>query len=262
MVFMARFLFASDLHGNREAYDSLFALEADAIVLGGDLLPHASGRGHELLEVQRRFAREFLAPRLRSRPVYWLFGNDDWAAVLPDLEGCGTFIHDRAVPFLDGLSLAGYSCVPVTPFGLKDYDRFDEEGWSPAFPPQRCLVSGSGGVEETTLESIRARGTIRGDLDRLAAASEPSRTVYVMHSPPWDSGLDTLHGGEPVGSRAIRDFIEARRPPVTLHGHIHESPGVVRLGASVCANPGDSAHRLRALAVDLSDRSVTPLART
>lgn len=259
---MSRFLFASDLHGNREAYEALFAMEGDALVLGGDLLPHPPGRGAELLNVQRRFAVDFLAPRLRSRPVFWLLGNDDWAAILPALERAGTFMHRRAVPFLDGLSIAGYSCVPVTPFGLKDFDRFDTEAWSPTFPPSRCLVSDSGGVMETTLDAIRARGTIARDLEQLAAASDPGRTVYVMHSPPWDSGLDRLHSGEPVGSRAIRAFIEKHGPPITLHGHIHESPGVVRLGASVCANPGDSAQRLRALVVDLSDRSVTPLPRT
>jgi len=32
--------------------------------------------------------------------------------------------------------------------------------------------------------------------------------------------------------------IETRQPMLGLHGHIHESPGVIRIGRSVCVNPG------------------------
>jgi Icc-related predicted phosphoesterase len=62
-----------------------------------------------------------------------------------------------------------------------------------------------------------------------------------------------------VGSRAIRAFIERRRPPLTLHGHVHESAGVDRLGGTVSVNPGDSLGTLRAVKVDLGNLSVSPL---
>ncbi len=260
---MATFVYASDVHGNVDAYERLFRLPADAVVLGGDLLPHPRGAGDRLVEIQREFARDWLAPRLRSRPTYWVLGNDDWEACLPLLEGAGTPIHGRAVPFLEGLSIAGYGCVPVTPFGMKDFDRYDGEGWSPDPPPKRCLLSVPSGLRETSLDEVRSRGTIARDLERLAALSEPARTVYVMHSPPARTGLDRLADGTPVGSEAVRAFIESRQPPLTLHGHIHESPGVERLGRTVAANPGDSLTRLRALQVDLDGLSVrvTPLLR-
>ncbi len=256
---MASLLFASDLHGNARAYDELFALEADAIVLGGDLLPHPRGTGKALVEIQRTFARDVLAPRLRSRPSYWLLGNDDWEAVLPELEGAGTCLHGRAAPFLGGLSIAGYSCVPVTPFGMKDFDRYDRPGWEPRPAPSRCLLSGPAGLREVPLSDVRARGTIEADLARLAALSDPARTVYVIHSPPWNTRLDVLHDGSPIGSRAVREFIESQRPPLTLHGHIHESPGVDRVGGTVSVNPGDSMTRLRAVRVEIPELSVTPL---
>jgi Icc-related predicted phosphoesterase len=46
-----------------------------------------------------------------------------------------------------------------------------------------------------------------------------------------------------VGSRAIRAFIERRRPPLVLTGHIHESPRISasyrdRVGDSIVVNPG------------------------
>lgn len=256
---MSTFVYASDLHGNREAYEELFDLEADAVVLGGDLLPHPAGAGARLFEVQRAFARDYLARKLRSRRCFWIFGNDDWESLLPALAGAGTEIHGRSVPFLEGYSIAGYSCVPVTPFGMKDLDRFDSDGWEPAVRPKRCLVSGPGGVRETTLEAVRARGTIAADLERLAAVSDPARTVYVIHSPPWGTKLDVLYDGTPIGSRAVRSFIERLRPPLTLHGHIHESPGLERLGPTVSINPGASVGRLRAVRVDLKDLSVRPV---
>jgi Icc-related predicted phosphoesterase len=81
----------------------------------------------------------------------------------------------------------------------------------------------------------------------------------VTHSPPWGTRLDRLYNGTPVGSRAIRAFIERHRPPLTLHGHVHESPGVDRIGTTVSVNPGDSLGGLRAVRVELGDLSVTPL---
>jgi Icc-related predicted phosphoesterase len=254
-------LFASDLHGNAEAYEALFRIPADAIVLGGDLLPHPRGAGDQLIHLQRRFAQEFLAPRLRTRPCFWILGNDDWEAAFPLLESSATPIHGRAVPFLDGLSIAGYSCVPVTPFGMKDFDRYDSEGWEPRPPPTRCLISRSGVLETVGLDTVRARGTIAADLQRLAALSDPARTVYVIHSPPARTRLDRLVDGTSIGSEAIRAFLERRQPPLSLHGHIHESPGVERLGRTVAVNPGDSVGGLQAVRVDLGTFEVTPLRR-
>jgi Icc-related predicted phosphoesterase len=256
---MSTFVYASDLHGNIPSYEELFRLQADAVVLGGDLLPHPAGAGAQLFDIQREFARTYLAPKLAERPSFWLFGNDDWESLLPVLAGKGIELHRRSVPFLDGYSIAGYSCVPVTPFGMKDFDRYDEEGWSPPATPRRCLFSEETRIRQGTLEEVRARGTIARDLEELGRLSDPARTVYVMHSPPHGTSLDCLFDGTSVGSRAIRAFIESRQPPITLHGHIHESPGIQRLGRTLSANPGDSLRELRALRVDLETRSITPL---
>jgi len=42
----------------------------------------------------------------------------------------------------------------------------------------------------------------------------------------------------PVGSTAVRGFIEDRQPLIALHGHIHEGRGDVRIGQTLCVNPG------------------------
>ncbi len=256
---MSRIAYASDLHGNRDAYDQLFAIDADAVVLGGDLLPYPLKSGGDLLALQRRFVNEYLAAKMKERPCYWIPGNDDWEHVLAPLAEHGIPLHNRAVPFLDGLHIAGYGCVPVTPFGMKDFDRVDVPGWAPQYDPKRCFWSSPAGIEPVPFRAVLARPTIEADLDKLATLSDPAKTVYVVHSPPFATTLDRLHGGiTPIGSRALRAFIEKRRPPLTLHGHVHESPGVETLGSTVCVNPGDSMNKLRALVIDLKTFSVTP----
>src|SRR6185503_11266485 len=105
---MASFVYASDLHGNRESYERLFEIEADAVVLGGDLLPHTKGTLELRIEAQRAFARDYLSRKFASRPCYWIAGNDDWGCAVPLVEH-GTAIHGTVAPFLDGLSIAGYA---------------------------------------------------------------------------------------------------------------------------------------------------------
>jgi Icc-related predicted phosphoesterase len=79
--------------------------------------------------------------------------------------------------------------------------------------------------------------------------------IFNLHAPPFDSGLDTAfeitadlkvvtEGGQPktipVGSHAVREAIEHYQPILGLHGHIHESRNVARLGNSLCINPGSN----------------------
>ncbi len=86
--------------------------------------------------------------------------------------------------------------------------------------------------------------------DRL---EEPRRAIFNIHVPPWESSLDTAFevdadlryvtkGGRPhevpTGSTAVRQLIEETQPLLSLHGHIHESRGVTRLGRTVAINPG------------------------
>ena len=42
----------------------------------------------------------------------------------------------------------------------------------------------------------------------------------------------------PVGSTAVREAIEAYQPLASLHGHIHESGGSVRIGRTPAINAG------------------------
>jgi Icc-related predicted phosphoesterase len=87
----------------------------------------------------------------------------------------------------------------------------------------------------------------------LAHARDPSTTILNFHAPPHASKLDSapalnpdlsyVSGGQalrPVGSTSVREAIERFQPMLSLHGHIHESKGVARIGATLALNPGSS----------------------
>jgi Icc-related predicted phosphoesterase len=60
----------------------------------------------------------------------------------------------------------------------------------------------------------------------------------ICHTPPFDTRLDRLMNGTPVGSPAVRAFIESHRPQVCVVGHIHEGRGVDRVGDTLVLNAG------------------------
>ena len=62
-------------------------------------------------------------------------------------------------------------------------------------------------------------------------------------APELDDSLKPVVRGSaiqiaPAGSRAVRELIERYQPALALHGHIHESRGITRIGRTVCINPG------------------------
>ncbi|HEX3359870.1 MAG TPA: hypothetical protein VHS74_02660 [Solirubrobacterales bacterium] len=103
--------------------------------------------------------------------------------------------------------------------------------------------------EESEAELADRLAGIAADLDPELPA------IFNLHVPPFDSGLDTAPqidgdlgvvttAGQPnlipVGSKAVRELIEERRPILGLHGHIHECRNAVKVGTTVCINPGSN----------------------
>jgi Icc-related predicted phosphoesterase len=100
-----------------------------------------------------------------------------------------------------------------------------------------------------------------------------SRAIFNLHVPPHASDLDAAaeldddfrpryKGGAPViaavGSVAVRAAIERYQPLLGLHGHIHESRGVTRIGRTTCINPGSTYNtgRLDGAVVELQGDTV------
>jgi Icc-related predicted phosphoesterase len=263
-----RLVYTADLHGHLAGYQHLCELAvqytAQAAIVGGDLLPHGISI-NDAIQAQRDFIEQALRPLLEqfraAHPeiaVYLLPGNDDWAAAVEtlaalELAGLAHLLHERVFALTEHLWLAGYACVPITPFSVKDYERRDE-GDPPAYSFAMAYTSVGGQPVKTSLDAMLGWPSIGEDLAALAQQSDPARTIYVCHTPPYHTSLDAMPNKH-VGSRALRRFIEQRQPLLTLHGHIHEAPQVSgrfaeRLGATWCVNPGHERTRFSAVTID------------
>ena len=111
---------------------------------------------------------------------------------------------------------------------------------------------------------------LRNRIDGLVAqVPDPHRSIFNFHAPPHGSNLDNapkldadmkyVAGGQalvPVGSTAVRDAIVEYGPVLSLHGHIHEGRGAVKVGRTLAVNPGSSYEDgvLQAAIVDLDTK--------
>ncbi len=149
-------------------------------------------------------------------------GNDDIFEIDPILES------SPAVTFAEGkvIDLGGFTMISM--------------GWTNPTP------------WDTHREAPEDELAMR--IDAIAArVPDMNRTIFNFHAPPYGTGLDEApeldatmrptHGGavmKPVGSTAVREAILRYQPPLSVHGHIHESRGVAKLGRTLTVNPGSS----------------------
>jgi uncharacterized protein len=168
---------------------------------------------------------EIADERLRPQdiPLYFMLGNDDPEELGALLDSAPWGTHDEGkVVWLDDeheMISCGYS--NVTPWHTYR--------------------------EQNELE-------LRASIDALAPKlRHPERAVFNLHAPPFGTQLDeapkldenlTVQASlgqvqmVPVGSTAVRDAEQTYQPLLGLHGHIHESSGIRRIGRTVVINPG------------------------
>lgn len=85
----------------------------------------------------------------------------------------------------------------------------------------------------------------------IAQLKDVRNSIFNLHVPPYGSMLDEApeltkdlrpkYAGQslvPVGSKSVRAVVEDYQPLLGLFGHIHEGKGTVRLGRTLCINPG------------------------
>ncbi len=111
-------------------------------------------------------------------------------------------------------------------------------------------------------------------VERLASGVKRMKNaIFNLHVPPIDTPIDqapkvsadlkyvTTVGQVEIisaGSVSVRKAIEEHQPMLGVHGHIHESRGVVTIGRTLCANPGSEYGEgiLRGFLADLEGTSI------
>ena len=163
--------------------------------------------------------------RLRplGKPLYFMLGNDDPQELQPLLDAApwGTQDEGKVIPIDDYHEMVSWGYSNVTPWHTYR--------------------------EQSEAELARS---IEGVLKDVA---HMDRAIFNLHVPPYGTQLDdapkldanlqvqAVLGQvqyEAVGSTAVRDLEQRYQPLLGLHGHIHESSGVRRLGRTMILNPG------------------------
>ena len=165
--------------------------------------------------------------RLRPQgiPLFFMLGNDDppELAELLDQAPWGVHAEGKVVPLDDDHEMISWGYANTTPWHT--YREQDEQELAKAY------------------EAMAAK------LDR------PERAVFNLHPPPHATQLDDAPALDDnltvqavlgrvqykaVGSTAVKDIETQYQPLLGLHGHIHESSGIRRLGKrkSMVINPG------------------------
>ena len=272
------FYFVSDLHGRINFYQKLFsAVKKDipkAVFLGGDLLPSGALNFSGKDNSKNSFIDDFLAPELQKLQAalkekfpqfFIILGNDDARmeeklVLRYDQENLWKYMHYRKNAFMN-YQIYGYSCVPPTPFALKDWERYDVSHFvdpGALAPEEGCLTSS---VSENEIRDH----TIQDDLENLSAGDSLDKAIFLFHAPPYQTRLDRAALDDRfvehvpldvhVGSIAVQRFIKERRPMVTLHGHVHESARLTgfwqeKIGRTLCFSAAHDGPELAIICFD------------
>lgn len=276
-----KIIIASDIHVSTYHLETLLneavTIRAETVVMNGDLVPMSLLRGMtavEAIAAHRTYLKDIFLPmisRCRQRipelQIYADFGNEDfWCNrdVLIEAETTGLIhlLHNKVQPLTDNLDIAGYMFVPLTPFMIKDAERIDNPDIPLAFDVRmEGVFTVPNGPEKRQVDRTE---TIENDLKALRQKIT-RQFVLATHAPPYGLGLDVLHDGRPVGSMAIRAFIEQEadsgRLVAAFAGHIHdafENSGVLasNVNGRPVVNAGQRHELLKYALFDTETRDV------
>ncbi len=252
-----RAVFTSDLHGIADLYGQLGELardeSADAVLIGGDMFP--AGWSTD----QDAFFKGFMEPWLEDLgvPVLAVMGNNDrreFEHLLHDSQYI-EHVHMQHVD-LFGHNVFGYAHVDITPFDVKDWEKFDNETRTNPWDRLEGVVSFPE-RKNIRFDPTDRSDTIEKDLAGVIDRIDAPNTLFLFHAPPYGTHCDMSDRGH-IGSMAIRDFIRLVQPPITLHGHIHDAPYIsekwfTKTGRTISVNAGMRPDRLHAVVIDTDE---------
>ncbi|MDR2800217.1 MAG: metallophosphoesterase family protein [Desulfovibrio sp.] len=217
------YLVFGDVHNDTGGFASLEEISAaEGVIVSGDIT--FAGGVEDALRVLSPLAG--MNPNLLAQ-----IGNMDKGVVTRMLEEKGWNLHRSARRLFPGVYALGLGASTPTPFRTpSEYSEEVMAGW---------LDEAYGrALELFAAERAGVRGDPAGREEGFPEPAGEPVLVLVSHCPPYGTACDRLGGGHPAGSRAVRAFIEERRPDLCVCGHIHEARAEDVLGRTRILNPG------------------------
>jgi Icc-related predicted phosphoesterase len=184
--------------------------------------------------------------RLRSTntPLFLMLGNDDPVSLRPLLDAApwGTHAEGRVVMLDERHEMMSWGYSNITPW--HSHREQTEEQLADSL--HRMAIDLSDPASAVVNVHVPPYGT---QLDDAPVLDSELRVVQVMGQVKFAA----------VGSTAVREFLLETQPLLGLHGHIHESAGIRRLGRTIAINPGSdyATGALHGALVTLKDGRVT-----
>ncbi|TLZ46049.1 MAG: metallophosphoesterase [Methanobacteriota archaeon] len=303
-----RLFLAADLHGSEVVFRKFLAAatfyEADALLIGGDvtaktiapIVQHRDGRFSTRLagQVRDNLSQEELKPiekTIADSGQYVIrLSEEEYDALRADPSKVEALFTERMVEQIR--RWMGMAETHLAPLGVPLYwiggnddkpEALDQIASSPhvhyvdetvARFDEDHEILGMGWTNPSPWRTPRElpEDDLAKRLDPLLdRVEDPARCIYLMHAPPYGTGLDiapkldastdpprpVIQGGQqvliPVGSTSFRTAILETQPLLGLHGHIHETKDATKLKRTLCVDPGSeySSGTLRGAIINL-----------
>lgn len=301
-----KFLYTADTHGNRFQYLAALKkakeLGLDAVIFGGDLAPKMKEKengtiqnysdGESMLKAQKEFYNWMISEfekftKETGVDIFAMLGNDDFKvneSILKKASEQGKFklLHENSYKLNNSVNIVGNSYVDLTPFRIKDWEKWDLNSDTVEDNLHNNLqgyLSNNNGFSEIDFRKINPKeNSLEKHLfNKIRKLSNPEKTIYAFHAPPYKTNLDILRNGSNVGSKAIRKYFEEQGGLLGLHGHIHETVDVSgkytdKIGNTFIASSGNHPYtysgkkgkydkKLHALLVSLDGKKIENIER-
>ncbi|MFH1294537.1 MAG: metallophosphoesterase [Candidatus Aenigmatarchaeota archaeon] len=195
----------SDIHNDFAVFANVLKhakkdiADSDLVVCNGDFIDMFKNDPNEWLTTAKTV---FDKLKRLNKPLLCVPGNHDPPQFLSFLDKEGTNLHLKLVT-VSGFDFIGFGGA-TTPAGT----NFE--------PP-----------EDEAEKAIT-----------LLVKKTKNPKVFVFHNPPKKTKLDLALFGQHVGSDILKKLIRKTQPALVLTAHIHESPGLDKIGKSVLFYPG------------------------
>jgi len=215
-----RILVISDMHGNMtnlsKIVDTIDENKIDLVLSSGDFADdYQVPQGFDILNIIDMFVQKIVA---LGKPFLAVPGNVDPLDIIDVFEEYKINAHNKKQK-IAGTTVIGWGGA-LTPFNT-------------SFEP----------TEEETKTSLTKLGAgIKEDF------------ILLLHNPPKGIKLDLIND-QHVGSQAIRDFIDKKQPLLAVSAHIHESPGIDKIGRTTVFYPGTVAEGKYGI-IDINGKTV------